>query len=77
MAEKAEQIEKNKQQLLDTIQEYKEKLETASDEDKKRIQKNIDDLREQLKVLKLTMLAQVRMSRKKNNVNGCPCSAKQ
>ena len=52
MAEKAEQVEKSKQQLLDTFQEYKEKLETASDEDKKGIQKNIDDLREQLKVFK-------------------------
>ena len=51
-AEKAEQVENSKQQLLDTIQEYKEKLETASGEDKKGIQKSIDDLREQLKAFK-------------------------
>ena len=52
MAEKAEQIEKTQQQLLDTFQEYKEKLETASGEDKKSIQKSIDDIREQLKAFK-------------------------
>ena len=51
-AEKAEQVENSKQQLLDTIQEYKEKLETAPGEDKKGIQKSIDDLREQLKAFK-------------------------
>ena len=48
-ADKAEQIETNKQQLLDTYQVNKEKLETASGEDKKIIQKKIDDLRAQLK----------------------------
>ena len=52
MAEKAEQIEKNKQQLLDMIQDYKEKLDAASDEDKKGIQKSMDDIREQLKAFK-------------------------
>jgi small-conductance mechanosensitive channel len=52
MAEKAEQVEKNKQQLLDTVQVYKEKLETASEGDKKSIQKNIDDILEQLKAFK-------------------------
>ena len=48
-AERAQQIESNKQQLVDTYQTYKEKLETTSGASKKIIQKEIDDIREQLK----------------------------
>lgn len=52
LAEKAEQIENNKQQLLDTIKGYEEQLESSSDDDKKKIQQSIDDIREQLKTFK-------------------------
>ncbi|MBU0768072.1 MAG: mechanosensitive ion channel family protein, partial [Proteobacteria bacterium] len=47
-AETAEQIEKEKQQLLDKIQECQSQLEEASGKDKKRIQETIKECREQL-----------------------------
>lgn len=48
-AEHAEQTEKRKQQLLDSIREYKTQLEGAPDAEKKRIQGMINKYQEQLK----------------------------
>lgn len=48
-AEKAQQKENSKQQLVDTYQAYKQKLETADGENKGIIQKKIDNVLGQLK----------------------------
>lgn len=51
-AEKAEKIEKKKQQLHEKIEEYKTYLENASEKNKKRIQEIINEDREELKTIK-------------------------
>lgn len=53
-AERAEQIEKEKQQLLDKIQECQRHLEETSGEDKKRIQAIINECREQIITIEKT-----------------------
>ncbi len=52
LADKAEQVENTKQELVDRIEADKAKLETAPKEDKDSIQKNIDEAQEQLKAFK-------------------------
>ena len=58
-AEKAEQIEKEKQQLLDKIQECKRNIEEASEEDKKQIQEIIKECREQLKTIEKPVVGSI------------------
>ena len=58
-AEKAEQIEKEKQQLLDIIQECKRNIEEASEEDKKQIQEIIKECREQLKTIEKPVVGSI------------------
>ncbi len=47
-AEKAEQVEQEKQQLLDKIKEYKSKIEQASATEKEQLQQTIKNYQEQL-----------------------------
>jgi small-conductance mechanosensitive channel len=69
-ADKAQQKESNKQQLLDTYQAYKEKLETASGEDKKIIQKKIDDVRGRLKEIEQLDIEADEVDDKSGNAKG-------
>ena len=69
-AEKAQQIESSKQQLLDTYQAYKEKLGSASGEDKKIIQKKIDDVRGQLKAIEKLDIEADEVDDKPGNAKG-------
>lgn len=50
-AASAEQLEKEKQQLLASIKEYEARLADASDDDKKQVKERIKEYREQLKQL--------------------------
>lgn len=54
-AEQAAQIEKEKQQLIEVIQQYEKDLEEASSADKKRIKEIIKESREQLKLFDTTI----------------------